>query len=323
MSAYNVVVLRGDLAEWAEEAYANDANVRPGFLLEVLSTGKVQNHSTPGGRTNKWVAKEDYLRGMGVTGALQPTLFQTTPGYGSGDLVLIHRCQPGDRIQMVLPAGESVTNGDWGVSYGNGKVCKGASSYYANAVADSTTITNTTVETAFSTATGTIPKNTLKVGDLIRIRGSVAFPATNSTDTATIKVYLGSTAVLTIPATDVANDDVASFDITLTVRTIGASGTFVGLAKYSIGVLGTATERTQTVNSTAVDTTAALAVTAKVTWSVANAGNQAILRVWSVTVAKGLAGSLAASGEGVFCQFKETSDLSVAVTDGLVEVEIL
>jgi hypothetical protein len=122
----------------------------------------------------------------------------------------------------------------------------------------------------------------------------------------------------------VANNDVFFFDVTVKVRTVGAAGTITAFSQYSQGALGTATTRTQTLNSTAIDTTTNQAVTVTVTWSVANAGDQAILRdlvIERVPAAAGAAGGTLAGGQEPVGTFREALDLSLSATNGFVAVE--
>jgi hypothetical protein len=320
VASNNTILLRGDQHRWHEEKYANDASVKPGYMIELRSDDKVQAHSTRGGKTQRWFAKEDYIRG----GVREGTLQDGSSYYAAGDLVLIHRAQPGDLMNAVLKVGENVSEGDWAISYGDGTVAKAASVNLANNLADSATVTNTTAETTFSNGSVAVPANTLKAGDKLRITGLIVFPATNSTDTAAVNVKFGGATVLAIPALDVANNDAFYFDVTITVRTAGAAGTMVAVSRYSQGALGTATMRTQAMASTALDTTAAQTASVTVTWSVANAGNQAILRVWNVEkvpAAVGAAGGTEATGD-IVGMFAEAKDLSAAAANDFVALEI-
>jgi hypothetical protein len=97
--------------------------------------------------------------------------------------------------------------------------------------------------------------------------------ATNSTDTLTVKGYIGSTAYVATAALDVANNDIAVWFMDIVVRTIGASGTVVAFGSQSIGTPATATMKPYNLASTTIDTTADITLDAKATWSVANAGN--------------------------------------------------
>lgn len=151
---------------------------------------------------------------------------------------------------------------------------------YTNTAA-SAAVTNTVAETAFD-KTYVQPANTLRAGDVLKIRLLVRATSTNSTDTLNVKLKIGTTVLAATGAVDVANDDCAYIDVDVVIRTIGATGTLVAMGQTSLGVLGTATFRPAHLASTAVDTTAAQTISATATWSVANAGNSCRLEILSV-----------------------------------------
>lgn len=304
-----------------DEGRAAVATIKPGMKIKYNGSSQLTNISSRGQRNPRWFAMENSLGGTttGLFGYKITDAYDTT----GNSLVRFLRCVPGDRILGLLKAGENVQDGDLLVDDGTGLMEKAASAYFADSVAASTTVTNTTAETTFSTGTATIPANTLQAGDRVRIRGSVSFPATNSTDTARVKVYVGSTAFLDSAALDVANGDVCVFEGVLTFRTVGASGTVVGEGWITIGTPGTSTVKAGTLASTAVDTTADIAITAKVTWSVANTGNQAILQTY--TAEHVVAGSNAGgSAVGDVCAVViEDQDLSVETDPYFVKMEVM
>lgn len=163
---------------------------------------------------------------------------------------------------------------DYADAAGDAKVV--AKKLYA-ATAASTAISNTTTETEFSNYY-TIPANALKVGSLLRIRYQGIATATNSTDTLTAKLYLGGkagTALQTCGATDVANNNIFAGEFYMSVRTIGASGTFVGWGNYTatLAASGTATMVVGVLGSSTVDTTAAQKIAVAATWSAASASD--------------------------------------------------
>lgn len=140
----------------------------------------------------------------------------------------------------------------------------------------STSITNTATETAFS-KTVSIPANYLRVGQALRLRAKARCTSTNGTDTFKISSRVGTAAGVLLgvgPAVDVANDDKATIDLTLTVRAIGASGKVT-----SAGFAGTAgsTSATGSIGELTVDTTAAVVLVITGTWGAANAGNIVVL----------------------------------------------
>jgi len=145
----------------------------------------------------------------------------------------------------------------------------------------SAVITNTVAETAFNKSF-TFAPNTLKVGDFVHIMAHVTCPSTNSTDTLTLKIKIGTTVLVVTAAVDVANADIAVIDCMLIVRTIGAGGTFIAFGTQGLGTPGTVTSKPFNLASTAIDTTASQQITVTGTWSVANAGDQAQLDAFVV-----------------------------------------
>ncbi len=304
----NTIVLRGKLAQYHEERRASGI-LSPGHLLKIDSDGKVLKHATVGGRST-YFAKEDPLAGKTVDGA-----------FAVGDLVPYHVAQPGDRIQARLPAGAAaVVIGNTLISNGDGCLVKSfaaAQQLYASTAA-SAAITATATETAFD-KTYTFAADQLKVGDVIKIYGQVIATATNSTDTLTVKVYFGNglsgTAIGTSGALDVANNDICIFDITLIIRTVGATGTFVASGFITIGVPGTATVKTYAIASTTFDSTGTMVVTPSATWSSTNAGNSC--RLDALTVSQE---NIAASAGQAIAVASEAVDNSAEEAEAFIAV---
>lgn len=159
---------------------------------------------------------------------------------------------------------------------------------YTNEAA-STAISNTVTETAFSTGY-TLPANSLAPGQLIRIKWQGIATTTNSTDTLTIKAYIGGitgTLLFTHAATDVADNNVFSGQYDLIIRTIGSSGTVVGYGtgKSVPAAEGTATYKDDILASATIDTTASKAIAVSAQWSVASSSNSCRLDFLSVELA--------------------------------------
>lgn len=163
-----------------------------------------------------------------------------------------------------------------------GNVLERAGNVYAN-MAASSAVSNTTTETPFSTYYK-IPANKLRQGSVIKIRYQGIAPATNSTDTLAIKLYLATditagaivgTTLISHAATDVANDNVFFGEYELIIRTAGSSGTMVGCGTYKSipAAEGTATYKDDILASTAIDTTVAQFVAVSATWSVQSSSN--------------------------------------------------
>lgn len=150
-----------------------------------------------------------------------------------------------------------------------------------SSVAASAAVSNTVAETAFDKAV-TIPANTLRPGDVIRVRAQVIATLTNVADTLDVQLRLGTTDVVATGAVDVANGDIGFIDFDITIRTIGAGGTMVGAGHTALGAPGTVTSKPKLLPSTAIDTTVANSVNVSATWSAANAGNSCRLDVMNV-----------------------------------------
>jgi hypothetical protein len=122
-----------------EEAVA-EATITPGQLLEEISTGKVQRHSTAGGSIGQvMIAVEDVLRGNGID-----------DDYAAGDKVFYHLPVPSQEYNMFLKDGENVVIGDKVESAGDGDVQKFVEDTWAE---------NVGVDSSTNIASGTIYQN--------------------------------------------------------------------------------------------------------------------------------------------------------------------
>lgn len=307
------VLIKGE--GWRYEEKTASGILQPGMLLGPQnSDGTLPCHTITGGKGSRMYASEEPNSLTGLT---------FTDPIASGQPVGVLICVPGNVINHLLKAGETAVKGSPLISAGDGSVKVLANSVISQIVADSATLTSWTTAVAFSNGTATIPANTLKVGDRIRIRARVAIPSTNSTDTMTFTVNLNAVALITTTALDVANDDEFIADETVTIRTIGASGTFVGSGLFTVGVLNSATVKSQVTNSSAIDTTAAATVTIKAACSVSNAGNQAILREFTVEILRsGETSVLAGSGNEIVAYAEEAVDNSLGVVTAWCEAVV-
>lgn len=298
----NRIVLKSIMGERYEDApmiASGVTNILPGQLLMRTAgkiwtpgseTGTFRPHNLAGKRAERLFAKEDANQGKTILGGY-PTLPYNPPGavsgYLPGDIVAAFVGSPGDVVFARLQAGQVVTGGESLMSAGDGSliVAENDRLLYDN-VAASAAVSNTVTETLFNKSY-TIPANFLQVGDVLRIRGQVIATATHSTDTLTLKLYLGGlagTAIISSGAVDVADGDIGFFDVTIVIRTIGASGTFVATGLYSLGVPGTVTAKPFLKASSAIDTTASKVLGIGATWSVADAGNSARLDIFTVEI---------------------------------------
>ena len=156
-----------------------------------------------------------------------------------------------------------------------------------NLSAAGTALTDSTTETALASVS--IGANRLQVGSLIQIRYQGIATATNSTDTLAVKLYIGGlsgTALISHAATDVADNNVFTGEYELAIRTVGSSGTMVGVGTYKSvpAAEGTATYKDDFLASTTIDTTVAQSVAVSGTWSVASASNSCRLDFLRVVV---------------------------------------
>lgn len=148
--------------------------------------------------------------------------------------------------------------------------------------------TNTTTEALFDVQYS-IPANTLVAGSVIKVRFQGIATATNSTDTLTIKLYIGGlsgTAVLTGTATDVADNNIFTGEALIQIRTAGASGTLVAVASGNIVPAATrvAVPVYQITASTAIDTTAAQVIGVGADWSAQSSSDSARLDIMVVEI---------------------------------------
>ena len=258
-----------------EEAYAGES-VKPGHLVALHADSKYYKHAVVGGKCEKIFVIEDALQGKTITDAIAAdTICQVTMP------------RENDTVKARVAAGAlAITKEDKVISAGDGTVKKlvsgGDTDLLYNAIADAAALTNTTSETAFDKSY-TFPVGSLKAGDKIVIEGEVRATATNSTDTLTVKVKIGSTLLATSGAVDVANNDICVFRLTLTVTDVGATGHFTASGTISLGVAGTVTAKAVYVDSTAIDTTATQAITVTGQWSNASSSNSATLEQLSVS----------------------------------------
>jgi hypothetical protein len=299
MTTPNTIYLKGDPRY---DEFNNAAICKPGQILLRNSTGKVIPHNVVGGSGPIIVAIEDALRGFTKDDAIP-----------NNDLVRCYHAKKGDMFLCRLAAGENVANGAKLMSAGTGALQaypSGGGDTLYNITAASTNITNTSAETTFSNGSYAIPANTLKAGDIVRIRGRATVTGQNSTNTHQVKVYLGSTAIADSGAVALAANDVVEWDLTLTCRTAGASGTFVLSGTIAAGTPGTVTTKAVQLASTAIDTTVANTVAVKSTASAASTGNIIRLDEYSITE-----NDAATSGFAVLFEAAEAKDNSAGTDD--------
>ncbi len=147
-------------------------------------------------------------------------------------------------------------------------------------IADGTSLENSTTETVL--ASKTIDGGILRVGDVLEILARVWVEDNNSTDTLTIKLYVGTEEIVTTGAVDVADDDIGFIHAFVTVRAIGSSGAVEATGTVALGVPGTVTAKPFRKAQATEDISGDVAIAIKGTWSVANADNECEAEHFSV-----------------------------------------
>ena len=130
-----------------------------------------------------------------------------------------------------------------------------------------TTVANTTTETAIYTCP--LPANCLKVGNHLHIGCSGIISNATAADDITINVYVGTDLINTYnPAIGNVTGANWHVELTMTVRTVGASGTIASHGHIEIDGSEDVANELDT-----IDTTGANDITVKVQWDNAKAGN--------------------------------------------------
>ena len=145
---------------------------------------------------------------------------------------------------------------------------------YVN-IADSASVTNTAVETAFDKSV-TLKGAALKVGDILEVIARANCVATNATDTLNVKLKVGTEVIAATGALDVANGDQALIHAFVVIRATGASGKLSASGITKIGG-DAAVPKVIRLDEATEDISGDTAVTVTATWSVANAGNDVVL----------------------------------------------
>ncbi|RLF28617.1 MAG: hypothetical protein DRN14_03855 [Thermoplasmata archaeon] len=109
----NQIHSKGD---FRREEYTAGGTIKPGYLVELNSSGNVVAHSTEGGYADLLFAVEDALQGNSVD-----------DDYSSGDLVSVNVEAPGNQVEAWIKAGEDIAIGDKLISAGDGTLIENGS----------------------------------------------------------------------------------------------------------------------------------------------------------------------------------------------------
>ena len=153
---------------------------------------------------------------------------------------------------------------------------------------------NTAVSTAHTDLTAatnldknvTISGENLKAGDVIEIEALVDVTATNSTDTLTLILKVGTETIISTGAVNVTDDDVGYIRALVTVTTAGASGKVIAQGLQMLGVAGTIIPAPFVKDEASEDISGDVAIVVSATWSVKSASNSCALHSMVVQIHK-------------------------------------
>jgi hypothetical protein len=109
----HTIVLLGSPNQPPVEEGVYGGTVKPGYLIEVNSSGLIVAHSVAGGVHRKWFADVDLYQGGTIADV-----------YLSGARAFLAKVQQGNRVWAWLKAGENVVIGDDLISGGDGTLIK-------------------------------------------------------------------------------------------------------------------------------------------------------------------------------------------------------
>ena len=135
---------------------------------------------------------------------------------------------------------------------------------------DTTTVANTTTETVLYT--GTLPSNSLKAGNHLKVFTDGVLGTLNSSSILTIRVKMNGTTVSTLELTGTNYTNAPwSTKLEMTVRSVGASGSIAVHTDLNVGSSKLNAEQTSTIET--IDTTVSEDITITAQWGTANADN--------------------------------------------------
>jgi hypothetical protein len=152
--------------------------------------------------------------------------------------------------------------------------------------ADGSSIVNTTTETLFAPAI-TLPADTLRVGSIIKVTARGEGGTNGGPPTLTLRVRLNGTSGphLFFSAKVISTGFDWRLETEVTIRTIGASGTYVAQGWSAVDESPiTGTWFVLRKESNAIDTTSANTVSVTGQWSIAHADNTTLMTNWTVEV---------------------------------------
>jgi hypothetical protein len=106
-------IIAKQISNPVQEEFTANAEILPGHLVELMSTGKIRAHATAGGNAVKMWAIENELEGEGVNDA-----------YAASDQVQVRVMNAGDQVNALIADGENISIGDFLESNGDGTLQK-------------------------------------------------------------------------------------------------------------------------------------------------------------------------------------------------------
>lgn len=242
--------------------YADAGEKHIGITVDVVASGAqvaVKMNNFPG--TRKLTCAGAVTSGATVYGAADGKVDDAFAGNGPSVGIAIEGGSADLSIIEVLPSQD----------------ISGTELLHA-AVADSSALgVSSSAEATFSNGSITFPAGDLKAGDVLRVKAKIRLDATNSTDTFTGRLKLGTETIATTPAPDAVNGDIAIIEAEITVQVGGASGFVeaVGNVMNDALVAGLATPFHKASAGEDLSGAVVLAVTGQ--FSASSAGNTAVL----------------------------------------------
>ena len=258
LSVYRLVKKQGA----TDAVIYNDADDKPHGVVEsaAASGDPVCMRLLGKGMTHKLVAAGAITAGAAIYPADDGKVDDASSGGRSIGIALEAAAASGDIIECLL------TDESTGQLY--------------SIIADGTSLENTVTETVL--ASKTIDGGILRAGDVLEILARVWVEDNNSTDTLTIKLYVGTEEIVTTGAVDVADDDIGFIHAFVTIRAIGASGAVEATGTVALGVPGTVTAKPFRKAQATEDISGDVAIAIKGTWSVAHGDNECEAEHFSV-----------------------------------------
>jgi hypothetical protein len=243
--------------------YADANEVALGFTIEAAASGEdvaVKLKNFPG--TRRAVCADTITLGAPVYGAADG---KVDDAIGS----------TGPQIGIALEAGAAGGTIEIQPEEGGTRLL-----HSINTVSDAAGASSASL-VVFSNGSVTIPAGLLRTGDVLRVKAVGDHPATNSSDTATVRLRVNTEVVATTPNPDAVNDDVFMIDADITLREVSATGKIIAQGYVMNDALAAGLATPFYKPEAAEDISGAITIDVSVQWS-ASAANESRLRRFTV-----------------------------------------